>query len=266
MIFSDGHTNSTVGLSKPNIQLDDGDKVSASIIRRWLFYNFTEILDEINNKKKGDLIGLLNGDTVELDAKNRSLQLISKNQTEAIGMAVEVWEPFFQMAKNVYVTRGTTAHVGMSAQGEEAFAQNFDNVVIDEDTNSHTWRFLPLILDGVRMDIMHHPKGGSGGRPQNRMGGVMRLASDAEFQYADAGEVPPHLVIRSHLHGYVDSRDAFRTRAIITPALSLLTEYTYRIGVTESNPIGGILIYCDNGEYEVEPLLRKVPRKQWQIM
>lgn len=264
-IFSDGHTNSTVGLSKSSVQLDDGDLVSASVVRRWLFYSYMEMLEEIEKKKRGELIGLLNGDTVELDDKNRSLQLISHNQEEAISMAIDVWEPFFKMVSRAYVTRGTTAHVGKSAQGEEAFARNFDNVVVDPDYNTHTWRFLPLELDGVRMDIMHHPKGG-GGSGATRMNGIMRIASNALFEYANEGEVPPHLVIRSHLHGYRDSEKAFRTRAIITPAMSLLTEYTYRIGITNSNPIGGILIYCHNGEYFVEPLLRKVAKKQWQIL
>jgi hypothetical protein len=266
VVFSDGHTNSTVGLAKPTVKLDEGDQVSASTVRRWVFWTYNDTLETVAKKAKGEIYGLLNGDMVELDAKARSIQLITRNQEEAIGMACEVWEPFFQMCKGVYSTRGTEAHTGPNSQADDALAANFENTIRNPETEKASWWWLPLELDGVRMDIAHHPKGGGSGRPMNSQGGIDRIASDALFNYANDGESPPHLVIRSHLHGYRDSRDAFRTRAIITPAMSLLTSYTYRIGINVSNPIGAIMIYCHNGEYFVEPILRKVAKPQWQIV
>lgn len=266
LVLSDLHANSTVGLSKPEIVLDDGDKVSASIVRRWLYWTYTDILEKVKEKARGDLYGVLNGDIIELDAKNRSIQTIAKDTETARQMSIDVLEPFFDLCKGVYVVRGTEAHTGKSAIAEEAIARNFDNSIENPDTGNKSWWHLPLELDGVKMDIAHHPKGAGSGRPMNSQSGVDRIASDALFMYANDGLVPPHLVIRSHLHGYKDSRDAFRTRAIITPAMCLLTSYGYRIGINIANPVGAILIYCDAGKYHVEPLTYPVRRTEWQVI
>lgn len=265
-LISDLHSNSTVGLAPLNIRLDDGDNVGAGTVRRWLWYRYQEILEQIEKEKQGDLYGVVNGDAVELDHKKRSTQVITTKTTEAIEIANETLEPFFKMCKGGYVLRGTEAHVGVSGEAEEAIAKNFDNAIRNEETGTASWWYLPLIFDGVKMDIAHHPKGGGAGRPFSSQSGIDRVASDALFEYANSGLTPPHLVIRSHLHGYKDSRDAFRTRAIITPAMSLLTAYGHRIGLNTDNDIGAILIICDGGQYEVKALTQKVPRPQWVVM
>jgi hypothetical protein len=265
LVISDSHCNSSVGLAKPQIDLDDGDKVSASTARRWLFWTFNDIMEKVKAKQRGDLYTVFNGDVIELAAKHDSLQVITKNQEEAIRIGIEVFEPLVAMSKGIYVVRGTEAHAGKSAQAEESFAANFTNTMRDEETGRASWWYLPLELDGVRMDIAHHPRAGSG-RPMNSQSGIDRVASDTLFTYANDGDVPPHLVIRSHLHGYRDSRDAFRTRAIITPAMSLLTSYVYRIGINVSQPVGAVLIYVDKGRYFVEPLLYPVRKQAWQVV
>jgi hypothetical protein len=254
-----------VGLAKPTVNLDDGDQVSAGTARRWLYWTFTDILKQVKEKARGDIYGLINGDVIESDAKNRSWQTITRNQSDIHAMACDTWEPFFEMCKGVWVTRGTEAHTGKSAHFEEDFAKNFTNTMRDEETGRASWWYLPLILDGVKMDVAHHPRAGSG-RPMNSQSGIDRVASDTLFTYANDGEIPPQLVIRSHLHGYRDSRDAFRTRAIITPAMSLLTSYVYRIGINVSQPVGAIMIYCHEGKYHVEPLLYPVRKPTWQAV
>ena len=267
IFLSDTHTNSTVGLSKPNVKRGDGESVAAGTARRWLFWQYEEILQQIEKEKQGELYAVLNGDMIELDAKGRNAtELISHNQTEAVGYAVEVLEPLYAMCKGVYMIRGTDAHTGKQAQGEEAIAANFENTIKNPDTGAASWYWLPLEFDGVRMDIAHHPKGAGSGRPMNYKAGIDRMAADALFSYADEGQLPPHLVVRSHLHGYRDSGSAFRTRAIITPAFCLLTAYTYRVGINASNPIGAIMVHCNNGQYEVKPLTRKVSKPQWQVI
>lgn len=263
VVFSDPHSNSTVGLADTTIQLDDGDKVAAGPIRRWLWYRYQETLDYIAKHAKGEIYGVLNGDAVELDAKNRSQQVISPSQEKAIEIANSALTPFFELCKGVYVVRGTEAHTGPSAQAEEAIAINFDNSIKNTEANTSSWWHLPLIFDGVKMDIAHHPRGGNSGRPSGRQNLVNRMAHDTFFEYAEEGERPPDLVIRSHLHGYLDSFGAYKTRAIITPAFSLLTAYERRIGINKDNDVGMIMITCDNGEYELKPIRHKVPRPQW---
>lgn len=269
LILADGHSNSTVGLAKPSVELDDGDQVSAGIVRRFIWQTYTRILDTAAERAKkfnSELYGLLNGDAVELAAKHASSQVITINREEAIRVAHETYEPLFERCKGVFVTRGTEAHTGLSATAEEAIAANFDNTIRNPDTNRASWWWLPLDLDGVRLDIAHHPRGGGSGRPMNKYGGIMRIASDTLFDYANDGKAPPHLVIRSHLHTYRDSLSAFRTRAIITPAMSLLTAYTHRIGINASEPIGALLVHCHEGKYHVEKLLTPVRSQSWMVL
>lgn len=269
LIVSDTHINSTVGLAPPVTYLDDGDSVYASTARRFLIWTFSDILEKAEAKAKrygSELYGLINGDAVETDAKNRTNQIITRNKETARQMAIDVFTPYFGICKGVYVVRGTEAHVGLQAEAEESLAANFDNTIKDEENGRASWQFLRLELDGVRMHIAHHPKGGGGGRPMNAHAGIDRIASDALFMYANMREPIPHLVINSHLHGYRDSGNRFATRAIITPALSLLTSYVYRIGINFSEPIGAILITCHEGRYHVEPLLYPVRKATWQIL
>lgn len=267
LVVSDTHCNSVIGLGKPTVDLDDGSQVSASVARRWLLGTFEDILEQAEKKRNGDLYGILNGDIIETDAKQRhATELITRNNEEARQATIDVLEPFFNLCKSVYVTRGTEAHVGEQAQWEESVASNFDNVIRNPDTGRASWYHLPLDFDGVRLDICHHPRGGGSGRPMNKQAGVNRIASDVLFEYANDGERVPDLVIRSHLHGYRDSYDAFRTRAIITPPMSLLTAYTYRLGINRSEKVGAVLIYCNHGEYFVEPLLYAVRKAEWQTL
>ena len=97
LIASDLHSNSTVGLCKPVVKLDDGDQVHAGTARRWLWQTWQDILKTAKAKRRGDLYAILNGDAVELDTKNRSLQLITRNQEEAISNAVDTLEPLFDL-------------------------------------------------------------------------------------------------------------------------------------------------------------------------
>lgn len=264
VVLSDTHCNHTVGLCLPQVKTGDGDYSTAGVIRRWVFHQWESVLEEIEKKKRGELWTILNGDIVEADSKQRSGQLISRDKTEIANTAHDVLLPLMEMSKGVYVLRGTEAHTGVNASVEEEFAQKFDNVIENKETNKHTWWHLPLVFSGVKMDIMHHPKGNGGGRPYNSQSGVDRLASDTLFEAANEQADIPDLVIRSHLHGYKDSGSAFRTRAIITPAFCLLTAYGYRIGLSHDGELGAVLIHCENGQYEVEPITRKPRKTKWQ--
>lgn len=258
LVISDTHSNSITGLSKPIIELDDGSSVSAGTVRRWIFHNFEDVLEQADKKRNGDLYGLLNGDIVEMDAKDRHrTELITQNKEEARQAAIDVLEPFFGICKGVWVNRGTPAHTGEQAQWEESIAANFNNTIQNPETGNFSQWHLALELDGVPIDACHHPRGGGSGRPMNSQSGVDRIASDTLFWYANN---------RPHLHAYRDSGDAFATRAIITPPMCLLTEYTYRLGINFAEDIGAILIYCDNGEYFVEPLRYPVRKPQWQVI
>ena len=266
MIHSDTHINSTVGLCYPGYELDDGNAVQLSKFQRFLWTSWNETLDKIDKIRQGELITAFNGDLCEGDIHKRSGQIITRNKADIVGMTTKVIEPVCQSSDKVYFGKGTPAHSGGNAELETLVAKNFDNTVKDKDTGSSTWWHLPLQLEKVRFDIMHHPRSNGGGRPMNSQGAVDRLAADTLFMYANNGDTPPDFVIRSHIHHHLDSHDAFRTRAIITPAWSLLTEYGYRIGLSMQADFGCIVIIVDGDQAQVIPLLHKMKGKKWQTI
>jgi len=62
------------------------------------------------------------------------------------------------------------------------------------------------------------------------------------FDYANRREEPPDFIIRSHVHRWADSHDAYRSRAIITPAWTLATAHTHRIAPNSLAQIGALVI------------------------
>lgn len=262
-VISDLHTNHKMGLNKPEVDLEEGDKWKACGLQKTLFHTWEDCLGKIKKKKKGKLIGVLNGDIVDVDTKNRTGQIISHNPKVAISGAVSILEPFADMCKEIYFVKGTEAHVGESAWVEDTIAENFTNAQTCPDTNSKGWWFLPLEIDGVKMDIAHHPKGGTGGRPMNSQSSIDRLASDTLFEYANQRLPLPDLVIRSHIHQFKDSRDAFAVRAITTPAFCFLGAYARRLGINSEPGVGCVLIYVDGGGYEIEPIIYSPKRPEW---
>lgn len=262
-IIADTHTNQKTGLNLPSKQLDEGDGWAACKIQKWLFHTFEDCLEQIDKKKQGTLIGCAAGDIVDIDEKDRTLQMVSRNPSVAVEGAQKIIAPFAQMCEKVYFVRGTEAHVGKSGWAEDLVASDFDNAEVCPTTGRKAWWHLPLILDGVTMDISHHPSTNGGGRPMNTQSAIDRLASDTVFKYANSGDKPPALVIRAHVHHYLDSRDAFITRAIICPSFSLLGAYARRLNINEAASVGCVLIYCDRGQYMVEPILYQPKRAQW---
>jgi hypothetical protein len=251
LILSDLHINSTVALCKPAAVLDDGGSYRPSPGQYWLWDKWEDMLNQIEKKRAGPLYTVINGDAVEGDAKGRSDQLITRNPATIVRFAADILDPLARMSAGFFMTRGTPAHVGKSGNLEESVADDL-SAVPDPATGNASWWGLLWESDGVTMDIAHHPKGGGGGRPMNSQGMIDRLASDALFEYANQGRKPPKLVIRSHIHQYKDSRDAFGVRAITTPAWTLATEYIHRIAPHAIADIGGVMIHCSAGNYEVE--------------
>jgi hypothetical protein len=66
--------------------------------------------------------------------------------------------------------------------------------------------------------------------------------------------VYPHIVLRGHMHRYA-SGEAHGIRAIGAPAWQLATSFVNRISQTTLSDIGGLLILCADGEYEVTKVL-----------
>jgi hypothetical protein len=260
LVLADLHMGASVALCRPVVGLDDGGSYHASAAQLFLWRSWENLLEQVTRKKVGELLLDLNGDIIEGDAKNRSIQLITRNKATLLRHAAEVLDPLVKMSAGLYFKRGTEAHSGNSGEWEEELALDLGAAQCPE-TNTASWWSMRYEVEGVRFDTAHHPRSNGGGRPQNRFSMIDALASDTVFSYAnDRREEPPDLVIRSHIHTYKDSYDHFRTRAITTPCWSLFTAHTYRTGIAPTLPdIGGILIHCSAGRYEVD-VIRYQPK------
>ena len=108
---SDLHINSTVALSPPVVNLDDGGTYHASRGQRWLWecwLDFTERVTGLPGRK----VLLINGDMGELDTKRRSNQLITVNKANIQRLVLDTLEPLVTAVDSLIVIRGTMAHTG----------------------------------------------------------------------------------------------------------------------------------------------------------
>lgn len=253
LIISDMHVGSSVALCQPAAQLDDGGTHNLSRGQSWLWDNWQRLLEAVDKDRRGPLWTIVNGDAVEGDTKNRSLQLITRNPATLTRWTAEILDPLAKLSAGLFVLRGTAAHGGQSGNLEEDVAGDLGAIKCPE-TGAASWWSLLWQCAGVTMDIAHHPRGGAGGAPAYRRGFIDRMAWQTMDLYEERGERAPMLVIRSHVHRYFDSYGSNRrVRAITTPAWTLATEYIHRIAPSELADIGAVMVYCDNGEYEVRP-------------
>ena len=146
--------------------------------------------------------------------------------------------------------RGTEAHSGPSGAMDETLARELGAEAATADGPASWWQ-LRLEVEGVRLDVAHHPPGGGGRRPWTAANFAATLAAMAFYETAARGEKPPHLYVRGHVHRPGDSYDAHPVRALVLPSWQLTTSYGYRIG-GGALPVGGAYVVCSGkGNYEV---------------
>lgn len=260
----DTHINSTVALSCPTIQLDDGGTYHASRAQRYLWDKWVSLWDHVASHYKGKhIVLLLNGDLGELDTKRRTNQLITTNKATIQQLVYDTLEPAVQIAHGVIVIRGTMAHEGKSQWLEEATAADLLNVIPYGDTTK-SWYHFQGDLGGVRIDAAHHSTMGK--LPWTAANAANKLAYLAKDYYNDQGIKPPDILLRSHNHRWSDSGFNFPTRAVCLPCWSWITEFGYRQGYELTRPhIGALIIEIDGGEYTLRDWRVPLPggRRVW---
>jgi len=245
IVASDQHTNSTVGLCPPVVQLDDGGTYHASRGQRWLWDCWLDTWDKVRAYQGWHKVLDLNGDLGELDTKRRSYQLITPNKAFIQGMIIDTLAPALDEVDSVYVKRGTPAHVGKSAWLEEAIAQDI-TISVPEKTSA-SWYWLRATASGVRFDTSHHAP--MGGLPWTFPNSANKLAFLAMNYYREMDLPIPHVVVRSHNHRYATSFDNYKTSAYFTPAWTLRTEYIHQGREYGVANIGALLFECEDGQY-----------------
>ena len=129
------------------------------------------------------------------------------------------------------------------------------------DGSRASWWHLPLSVNGTVFDIAHH--GSLGRLPWTKANAVSRIAGQTIIHYAETGDKPPDVVVRSHLHQYADSGANYETiRVIATPAWQLITGYVHRLQPGSLADIGGLIFTCyPGGKYELE-VVRYRPKRR----
>jgi hypothetical protein len=263
-IVGDTHTNSTIGLCPPYVELDDGGSYKSSDLQREIWRAWSEFnsdLAELKQVHNAKVCTIFNGDISDGDHHNTS-QIITRKESAMLRMAYKAHEPLISQSDRVYVVRGTRGHSGASGGLEETFAEDIE-AVQNAKTKAYSWWHLSLNVDGVILDIAHHNT--MGRLPWTIKNASNKLASKVLFEYANRKVRIPDLVVRSHQHRHADSHDSFRIRAICLPAWQGKTEWISQIDPSSIPDIGGIFVLCEGGEYEVitklYPLRRSPPMK-----
>lgn len=268
-IVSDLHTNSTLGLCPPRgIPLDDGGTYLPSGGQLWLWDRWEEYWDRVaevaNRTARGKdrkpslghvpLVVVLNGDLTDGD-HHGTAQIATRNMTTQLEAVMNCLFTMRNLQPDrIYVVRGTEAHVGKSGEYEEAIAQRI-GAERDPSTGTASRWHLRLNVEDVRFDIAHH--GRMGTKRTTRANSISDQAVQEIVAAREDGRVPAHLLIRSHRHLYADSYKNYSVRAIQTPAWQMATSYVHRIDAGALAHVGGLIVECESGEYDVDVTVSK---------
>lgn len=247
--WCDKHTNSTVALCPPSFQMDDDQSVVFSKWQAWLWQCWLDFIEQAKQIAVGSSMwGIENGDSIDVDAKNRSNQFITRNHIDAISMAKEVDDPLVVLLDRFWMVRGTGAHEGPSGEYAKGLAQALkaDNF----NGNQFPWE-VRIDVSGVLVEATHHSIGGFR-EASTSASSITRLAEKTILNYAATRDRIPDLVLRGHVHTFADSGDAFKIcRALTSGAWQLHTDHSHRSGYgMKLSHIGGWVIRCENGKYE----------------
>jgi len=261
-IAADVHAGSAVALCPPQIALDDNGTYYASPAQLWLWADwiaFWKRVKIVRDREKAKLIQVYNGDLVE-GSHHGTTQILSGNPTaQAAVLDACMKVPLALKPDYIHIVRGTESHVGQSASSEERVARGLHAdgwpVVRDPDApnNFSSWH-VNMEVNGVRLSFAHH--GRQGQRPHTRPNVVNLLAFQIWCEAGLRGDPFPHLAVRSHMHQYHDTANAYPTRVIQTASFQLRTSYVHRVATESLADVGGTIVVIDDaGGVRVEPVL-----------
>jgi hypothetical protein len=251
----DLHINSTVGLLKPTVTLDDGGKYTVSKEQRTVWNNWLAFWMEVEavaKRHKAKVWTVFNGDMVDVYVKHESAQLITRNEADVMDMAFDTVTPALDVSDKVFVMRGTAAHVKHGAPMEEKIAED---IMAEKDGDNYSWWELNLECERVLFDIAHH--GRLGGIAWTKANSLNKLVGQLIIYYRN--RKIPDIAIRSHMHQYGRSDDSLDMEAFAIPAWQLKTEHTHRLAPVGDADIGGMYFICDKGNYT--PVVKRYPQK-----
>ena len=258
-VVGDTHCGSTLGLCPAEgVMLPDGGRHLPSTGQLWAWENWVDFwgrVDGLARKHKARVVGIHMGDSVDGD-HHRTTQLITADPEAQAYIRDHALLPMKQACKKIYMCIGTEAHVGPgqdSACGKWLGAERHPTT---DAWAAHEWN---LNLSGVKIQARHHWSMGK--LPWTKHGSAVRLATQVFAEHAEYAARTghpltfPHILLRGHMHQWADSGTAQPVRALGVPSYQLSTSFVHRIRQTDLADIGGVIILCQDGKYDVTPVL-----------
>lgn len=269
VLVSDLHCNSTIGLGPLTFNLYSGGTHRANKLQRWIYSRWLEFADragEARQRNGGRLVLILNGELAD-DNKHSKYELIELHPDGMMRLSIEALKPMTDLLQDgdlLYVLRGTEAHSGPDSWMDNAIGADLGAVSPAEGVYSHVG--VMLNIDGVRIKGTHHPPLGPGRLPWTSGTFAPRVAAHVFYSALRAGEPPPDVYFSGHYHVPGDSYDIYPTRALCLPSWQLPTSFSARIGADRPLPVGGVIVTCDRGRYEVEKHLYEWPIRRYEVV
>ena len=261
-VISDMQVGSTVALVPSRWQLHDGGTFHASpaqnIIRRQWIHSAKQVKDALTEKRaRKRLVLVLNGEPID-NNHHDSPQIITKNSTEQIDMAIALLDEWLQIVEYepkrgdcIYLVRGTSAH----ERGEhiERIGRDLDGVVpyrrdsspITKDGRYH-FQKLRRTVNGRMFNVTHHGFT-RGSRAWTSENSIYYALKSMYFTALDYGYEPADFYIRSHKHTFTQAYYYGRNKTlhgVQTPCWQLKTQFGHQVAANEDiNTIG--MIYYD---------------------
>lgn len=240
----DMHVNEMSSLCPPHFKREEGSEhiFSPAVSKMWDAW--IDAWSVVKQRGRGrETVVVFGGEFADLDAKQRTNHIITKNRANIKLAVADTIEPALKCASWVIVIRGTEAHSDLEAAFDEEVANDIDGVDVfrNPGTGEASWWNCRTKIGGKLFDLAHHVS--MGGLPWTERNAANKLAELTRHEYQTWGEDEPDWVIRGHVHRVSDSGINYSPmRALTAPCWQLANPYIHRLAAGGRMPEVGLLI------------------------
>ena len=272
VFVADTHLNSRVAMCPLHYRFRGNGEFRPNKSQRALHHRWLASWDAVYETQKeldAALYVHVVGDAMDIN-KHDGIDPISRYEPDVIDLGEAIYGPVVEQADYTFFYRGTVAHDLEHGKLTEQLATrllkdcngNASSVVPDEQDGYNSWGWFWGEIDGVTFDVTHHPKTSTRIRA-NRGAAAARQQRRVRDGYLDRGDKPPDIGVYAHGHFWADSGTTFKPRVFLLPPWVLANSYGDRLGVGgEIEPVGMLLVICDNGKYEARDIRWRFPRRR----
>lgn len=239
LVISDPHSGHGAALTPPDywqesLKSDDPRIYKKAMILKaiWGFW------EKISTSRKWDYLFSL-GDLI--DGKGQAsggIEQLTTDYHEQCAMSIKALK--LARAKVIRMVRGTPYHTGKE--------DNFEDFIADAlgaEIKDHMF----LDVEGVVFDLKH--KIGGSSIPHGRATPLLRTAMWAELWHAKKLAPSPDIIIRGHVHNYLQASD-FQKTCLTMPCLQWDSRYG-KLNCEGTIDLGVVEVQVDKGSYNIIP-------------